>query len=477
VTDAIADVQRAAEWRTSAAGLDLHLERAGRRVRDSVTHAIRDAIRSGRLAPGTRLPSSRALATDLGVGRNTVARAYADLVTEGWLTSQHGSSTLVSHRAADVVGSVTTPPPRRSPRRLDHDLRPGQPDLSSFPRAEWSRAVKRALDAAPVDAFGYADPVGRTELRHALAQYLARARGVRARPCTIVVCSGAAEGLRLVAGAMAERGTSTVAVEEFGLPAHRATLNRAGIGCPPLPVDSSGADVQALENMPDAACVLLTPAHQFPLGVTLSHERRAAVLDWARTTGGLIIEDDYDGEFRYDRQPVGALQGLDPDHVIYLGTVSKSLAPGLRLGWLVLPERLVEPVARQKGETEETSGFVEQLAMAEFIRSGSYDRHLRTMRAQYRQRRAQLMAAIAASPTSTVSGAAAGLHVMLEIAGGGESELSRRPAWRRLGVRGLDWFRHPDSRSERDGVVVGYASPAPSAWSPALAALTGLLPD
>ncbi|OBF26531.1 GntR family transcriptional regulator [Mycobacterium sp. ACS1612] len=470
-------MQRAAEWRTSAAGLDLHLERHGRRVRDSVTHAIRDAIRSGRLVPGTRLPSSRALATDLGVGRNTVARAYAVLVTEGWLTSQHGSSTLVSERAADIVGSVATPPRRRSPRRLDHDLRPGQPDLSSFPRAEWSRAVKRALDVAPVDAFGYADPFGRSELRHALAQYLARARGVRARPCTIVVCSGAAEGLRLVAGAMAERGISTVAVEEFGLPTQRATLNQAGIDCPPLPVDSAGADVKALDDMPDAGGVLLTPAHQFPLGVTLSRERRAAVLDWARATRGLIIEDDYDGEFRYGREPVGALQGLDPDHVIYMGTVSKSLAPGLRLGWLVLPEQLVEPVARQKGETEENSGFVEQLAMAEFIASGSYDRHLRTMRAQYRQRRAQLMAAIAQSPTCTASGADAGLHVILEVASGGESGLSRRSGWRRLGVKGLDWFRHPDSSSERDGLVVGYASPAPSAWSSALGALTELLPD
>jgi GntR family transcriptional regulator / MocR family aminotransferase len=439
--------------------------------------AIRDAIRTGRLLSGTRLPSSRALAADLGVARNTVARAYAELIAEGWLTSQHGSSTLVSPRATEVVRAVAAPPRRQAPRRLDHDLRPGHPDLSSFPRAEWSRAVARALNAAPSEAFGYADPHGRPELRHALAQYLARARGVRARPCNIVVCSGAAEGLSLVAGALADAGVAAVAVEEFGLPAQRASLTRAGLQCPPLTVDSRGADVVALESMAEAGGVLLTPSHQFPLGVSLHSDRRAVVVDWARRTGGVIIEDDYDGEFRYDRSPVGALQGVDPDRVIYMGTVSKSLAPGLRLGWLLLPDHLVEAVARQKGEIEETSGFVEQLAMAEFIVSGSYDRHIRTMRAEYRRRREQLVAAVArSSPNCAVSGLPAGLHVMLEEVGGDESALSRRLAWRRLGVEGLDLYRHPATGSERDGVVIGYAAPAPSAWSAALDALIRLLP-
>jgi GntR family transcriptional regulator/MocR family aminotransferase len=191
----------------------------------------------------------------------------------------------------------------------------------------------------------------------------------------------------------------------------------------------------------------------------------------------VIIEDDYDGEFRYDRTPVGALHGADPEHVIYMGTASKSLAPGLRLGWLVLPERLVEAVVRQKGETEETSGFVDQLAMAEFIVSGSYDRHIRTMRAQYQRRREQLATAVAqSSPKTTVAGMPAGLHVMLELAGGDESVLARQLAWRRLGVKGLDFYRHPEMGDKRDGLVIGYASPAPSAWSAALDALVGLLP-
>jgi GntR family transcriptional regulator/MocR family aminotransferase len=471
------DVHSTPGPRSSVAGLDLFLDRSGGRVRDSVMHAIRDAIGSGRLVPGTRLPSSRALAADLGVARNTVARAYAELIAEGWLTSQHGSSTLVSQRAAEIVRAGAAPRKRRAPRRLDHDLRPGHPDLSSFPRAEWSGAVKRALNAAPFEAFDYGDPQGRPELRRALAQYLARARGVRARPCNIVVCSGAAHGLSLVARALAGMGVAAVAVEAFGLPSQRASLARAGLRCPSLRVDSDGADVMALEHMADVGGVLLTPSHQFPLGVSLHSERRAAVIDWARRTGGVIIEDDYDGEFRYDRSPVGALHGVDPEHVIYMGTVSKSLAPGLRLGWLVLPGHLVEAVARQKGETEETCGFVVQLAMAEFILSGSYDRHIRTMRAQYRRRREQLVAAVTrASPKSTVIGMPAGLHVMLELAGGGESALSGQRAWRRLGVEGLDYFRHPETDDERDGVVIGYAAPAPSAWSAALDALIRLLP-
>jgi GntR family transcriptional regulator/MocR family aminotransferase len=463
--------------RCSVAGLDLHLDRPGGRARDSVMDAVRDAIRSGRLAPGTRLPSSRALAADLGVARNTVARAYAELIAEGWLTSQHGSSTLVSQRAAEIVRSVASPPTPPAPRRLDHDLQPGHPDLASFPRVEWSRAVKRALDVAPYEAFGYADPHGRPEFRRALAQYLARARGVRARPCNIVVCSGAAEGLSLVARALAAIGVPAVAVEAFGLPSQWASLTKAGLRCPPLRVDSDGADVMALDDMVDVGGVLLTPSHQFPLGVSLHSDRRAAVIDWARRTGGVIIEDDYDGEFRYDRTPVGALHGVDPEHVIYMGTVSKSLAPGLRLGWLVLPDHLVEPVVRQKGETEETSGFVDQLAMAEFIVSGSYDRHIRAMRAQYRNRREQLAIAVSrASPKSTVAGMPAGLHVMLELAGGEESALSDQLAWRRLGVEGLDFFRHPEAHDERDGLVIGYAAPAPSAWSAALDALIRLLP-
>ncbi|WP_235854970.1 PLP-dependent aminotransferase family protein [Nonomuraea aridisoli] len=339
--------------------------------------------------------------------------------------------------------------------------------------------MRHAVSTAPLDAFGYTDPLGRVELREALARYLTRARGLRTRADNIVVCSGAAEGLRLVATALVETGVREVAVEEFGLPAQRGTLTRAGLATPAIALDAGGADISALDGSPNLGAVLLTPSHQFPLGVALHPDRRAAVVDWARRRGAIIIEDDHDGEFRYDRTPVGALQGLGPRHVIYMGTASKSLAPGLRVGWLVVPDHMVEVVVRQKGETEENVGFVNQLAMAEFIDSGAYDRHIRTMRSQYRRRREQLIEAITqrtpGSPDVAIVGLPAGLHVLLTRPGRLVSADAGRPAWKRLAVEPLDLFRHPCSTSDLDGVVVGFASPSPSAWPGALDALVGLL--
>ncbi|GAA3543083.1 PLP-dependent aminotransferase family protein [Amycolatopsis ultiminotia] len=457
---------------TRAAGLDLHLGDIGRDVRAGLMDAFREAIRTGRLAPGTRLPSSRVLAADLELGRNTVVRAYSELISEGWLTGRHGSGTEVSQRAAELAGER----PRRRPAGAHpppvHDLRPGRPDLSSFPRDEWIRAVKRTVGTAPFEAFGYTDPLGRSELRDALARYLARARGLHARADNVIVCSGAAEGLRLVAAALARAGVTKIAVEEFGLQTQRQALQKAGIDAVPIPIDADGADVSTLDTAPNPGAVLLTPSHQFPLGVALHSDRRAAVVDWARRRGTLVIEDDYDGEFRYDRSPVGALQGLDHDHVIYLGTASKSLAPGLRLGWLVLPDHLVGSIAAEKGETEEIVGFVNQLAMTEFIESGAYDRHIRAMRAQYHRRRRQLVETIGRhSPGAQVAGMPAGLHVLLEQPGRTGAQLARRAAREQLAIEPLDSFRHPGSTSDRDGAVIGFATPSPSTWSGALDAL------
>ncbi|MCE7002272.1 PLP-dependent aminotransferase family protein [Kibdelosporangium philippinense] len=462
------------EARTS--GLDLHIGHIGRNVRASLMDAFREAIRTGRLAPGTRLPSSRVLATDLGLGRNTVVRVYSELINEGWLTGLHGSGTEVSQRAAELVGERARPrKPAARPQPV-HDLRPGHPDLSSFPRDEWIRAVKRTVSIAPSDAFGYTDPHGRSELRDVIARYLARARGLRARADNVIVCSGAAEGLRLVAAALAGAGVTKVAVEEFGLHTQRDALLNAGIEAVPIPVDADGADVSVLDHAPHPGAVLLTPSHQFPMGGALRSDRRAAVVDWARRRGALIIEDDYDGEFRYDRSPVGALQGLDHDHVIYLGTASKSLAPGLRLGWLVVPDHVVGTIAAQKGETEETVGFVNQLAMTEFIESGAYDRHIRAMRVQYHRRRRQLVETISRHlPTAHVTGMSAGLHVLLEQPGRTGAELVRRAARQQLAIEPLDRFRHPGSTSDRDGAVIGFSAPSPSAWSGALDALVRTL--
>ncbi|MCG8966593.1 PLP-dependent aminotransferase family protein [Streptomyces sp. CL12-4] len=453
-------------------GVDLHLEPAGPGLRRGLTDALREAVRTGRLAAGTRLPSSRTLAADLGIARNTVADAYADLVAEGWLTARQGSGTRVADRA--VVPPAGQAPRPRTRTRPAYDLRPGTPDLAFFPRAEWLRAARRALTAAPHDALGYGDPRGRPELRTALAGYLARARGVRADPERLLVLGGFAHGLTLLAAVLKARGVHTVAVESYGLHVHRDLLTAAGLRTVPLPFDARGTDPV---GPADAGAVLLTPAHQFPMGVPLHPDRRAAVVDWARRTGGLVLEDDYDGEFRYDRQPVGALQGLDPDRVVYLGTASKSLAPGLRLAWAVLPPGLADDLTASRGGLD-TSGVLDQLTLAEFLTSGAYDRHVRSARLRYRRRRDALVAALAdRAPDVRVTGIAAGLHAVLGLPPGTEQQVVRAAAWQGLGLYGLSVFRHPEAVTEpRDAVVVGYGTPPDHAWAGALDALCRALP-
>lgn len=463
-------------------GADLHLDlsaavRGGRGLRAALTEALREAARSGRLAPGTRLPSSRTFAADLGIARNTVAEAYGELVAEGWLTARQGSGTRVAERARPRRPAGVAPvrrPPRRGP---SYSLVPGSPDLGGFPRAGWLAAARRAVTDAPNDAFGYGvDVRGRVELREALAGYLARARGVYADPDRIVLCSGFSDGLTLIGRMLRARRVREVAVEGYSLDIHRELLTRTGLRTRPLWVDASGARTPDLAGLgPRTGAVLLTPAHQFPTGAALTPERRSAAVDWARTTGGLILEDDYDGEFRYDRQSVGALQGLDPDRVVYFGTASKSLAPGLRMGWMVVPPELMEEVLAVKGLVDRSSSSLDQLTLAEFITSGAYDRHVRGMRLRYRRRRDQLVAAVAGKVP--VSGIAAGLHAVLDLPPGTERALVRAAAWQDLKLEGLVRYRHPDSAMPmREALVVGYGTPPDSAWTPTLAALVAALP-
>ncbi|MGW1889494.1 MocR-like pyridoxine biosynthesis transcription factor PdxR [Streptomyces sp. NPDC002004] len=463
-------------WATSAAlGVDLHLEPSGSGVRRGLTDALREAVRSGRLAPGTRLPSSRVFAVDLGIARNTVADAYADLVAEGWLTARQGSGTRVAER--DIPVPSAPAPRRRTPGRPAYDLTPGTPDLASFPRADWLRAARRALTAAPNEALGYGDPRGRVELRTALAGYLARARGVRADPDRVVVCSGFTHGLMLLGAVLRERGVRDVHVESYGLDVHWELLHRSGLRTAPLAFDELGTSTRELGASPRCGAVLTTPAHQFPMGVPLRPDRRAAAVDWARRTGALILEDDYDGEFRYDRQPVGALQGLDPDRVVYLGTASKSLAPGLRLGWMVVPPALAADVVDANAGYR-SCGVLDQLTLAEFIVSGAYDRHVRAVRLRYRRRRDQLVAALRErAPEVRARGIAAGLHAVLELPEGAEDSVVRAAAWQGLAVQGLSRFRHPGAATAPlDALVVGYGTPADHAWAGALDALCRALP-
>lgn len=459
-------------------GADLHIDPNGATgLRAGLMDALREAARTGRLAPGTRLPSSRTLAADLGVARNTVADAYAELVAEGWLTARQGSGTRVAQRAEPRRAAARAPrsrPPRTSPA---YSLMPGSPDLSTFPRAEWLKAARRALAAAPNEALGYGDPRGRVELRTVLAGYLSRARGVYADPERIVVCSGFVHGLMLMGKVLRERRVREVAVESYGLDVHTRLLTEAGLRIPCLPLDELGSVTGELPRLRGAGAVLLTPAHQFPTGVPLHPDRRAAAVDWARSTGGLILEDDYDGEFRYDRQPVGALQGLDPEHVVYLGTASKSLAPGLRLGWMVVPQALVGEVTAAKGLSDWASSALDQLTLAEFIASGAYDRHVRSMRLRYRNRRDQLVAALAErAPSIRISGIAAGMHAVLELPAGSEADVVRSAAWQGLAVEGLSSFRHPDAEIRREALVIGYGTPTDSAWAGTLDALVRVLP-
>jgi GntR family transcriptional regulator/MocR family aminotransferase len=458
-------------------GSDLHLELSGRgSKRAALIGALREAVRSGRLAPGTRLPPYRSLAADLGLARNTVADAYAELVAEGWLTARQGSGTHVAERARPLRPAVRARKPAQHPRThsLRHDLRQGTPDVSAFPRSAWLASYRRALQQSANEVFGPGDPAGRPELRAALADYLARARGVRTEPGRIVVCSGFAHALRLLFGGGGRVLRGPLAVEAYGLPFHRQLLAAEGVRTAPLPLDEHGARVDRLER---ERTVLLTPAHQFPTGGPLHAERRATVVDWARARGAVLLEDDYDGEFRYDRKPVGALQSLDPERVILIGSVSKSLSPAVRLGWMVLPERYVGDVLAAKGEREAWASVLDQLALADLIVSGAYDRHVRRMRQRYRGRRDQLVAALAErAPHIEVGGVAAGLHAVLRLPSGTEGSAVEAAARHGVALDGLAEFRHPDTdMPTQDGLVVGYATPSEHAYEAALEALCGAL--
>jgi GntR family transcriptional regulator/MocR family aminotransferase len=456
------------EW--AIFGADLHLELAGGRGHAALERVLREAVQTGRLHPGTRLPSSRALARDLGMARNTIVEAYGQLVAEGWLTAVTGSGTTVADRVVEA-SPPTAPPP--TPVAVRYDLRPGHPDLSTFPRTAWLAAARRAVNAAPNEAFGYGDPRGRPELRAALAGYLARARGARTDPERIVVCTGFTQALSLVSEVLAARGTASVAVEEFGHHSHRALIAARGLRVRAVPVDGHGVVVDAFA---DADAALLTPAHQFPLGMALAPERRTRAARWASETGGLLIEDDYDGEFRYDRQAVGALQALAPGRVAYAGTASKTLAPAVRLAWLVLPAHLVDDVVAAKMNADRHSGVLDQLTLAELIGCGEYDRHVRRRRLMYRQRRDRLVATLAErAPHVRVTGLAAGMHAVVELPpGSDEDAIVARAAERGLALEGLNAFA-ASGPGRPPALVIGYGTPPAHAFTAALARLVAAL--
>jgi GntR family transcriptional regulator/MocR family aminotransferase len=396
-----------------AADLLVELRRDGSEpLHRQLEAAIRSRIRDGRLRAGTSLPSTRRLGGALGVSRGVVVEAYQQLAAEGYLASRPGGYTQVAQDLAVDAGVGAAPAvPRPPPDHPRIDFKYCQPDVTRFPRAAWLRSLRRAVYGAPDERLAYPTGHGATELRQALADYLNRARGTSARAGDVVVCSGFTQGLALVVEVLAGRGATRVAVEDPSDPDIRQVPIDAGLEVVGVPVDEGGIRVDLLGRI-DADALLLTPAHQCPTGAVLSAEARTGVLDWARQRGALVVEDDYDSEYRYDRPPVGALQGLAPDLVVYAGSASKTLSPGLRLGWLVAPEHLVDELAVAKKTADRGSPVLDQIAFADFLARGELDRHMRRMRPVYRRRRDALLAALADRlPDLRPAGVSAGLHL------------------------------------------------------------------
>jgi GntR family transcriptional regulator / MocR family aminotransferase len=482
----------ATDWATF--GVDLHLEvgtgrgDGGRRV--SLERALRDGIRSGRLAPQTRLPSTRSLAGELGLARGTVNAAYDQLIAEGYLQARTGSGTIVAGLPPALPATAHAAIADDRPR---YDLQPGTPDVTSFPTSAWVRSLRRALAAAPASIHGYGDPRGRVELRRALAEYLGRARGVRADPDRIVVVSGYVQALALLttvlAGVGSRPGTGNghaIAMEDPGLTFHRDVVRHHGARVLGLPVDERGARTDLLSGnaFRQVRSVVVTPAHQYPMGITMHPDRRHQLTTWAVEHDGFVIEDDYDGEFRYDRQPVGALQGTAPDRVIYIGTASKTLAPAVRLAWMVLPDSLIDVVVDAKRYADMFTESIGQLTLADLIASHGYDRHIRSGRLRYRQRRDLLVARLR---THSLHGIAAGLHALVSLPTNGPSEqdVLRHAASYGLAVGdlGSHWLTTPAATTlnrsappERpQGLIVGYGTPPESGFTAALDTLARVL--
>jgi GntR family transcriptional regulator/MocR family aminotransferase len=447
-------------WTSSS--VDAHLDWTPGSGRKALADAIRMAIRDGRWRPDTVVPSTRALAADLGVARGTVTRVYADLAAEGYLHTSQGAPTRVATAGA---APLSTPDTGRGRTPSRWTLMPGQPDPSLFPRDQWLASTRRVLAHTPNDTFGFTEPRGSLVLRATLAAYLGRSRGVLADPSRIVIVSGFSHGLTVLSHALADLGMHEMAFEDPSVVRFRQIVGSAGQRIVGVPVDGDGLVVDRLES----PAVVVTPAHQAPLGVTMAPARRTAL---ARH-GALVIEDDYDGEFRYDRHQVGAVQALAPERVIYAGTASKSLSPSLRLGWLVLPRFLVDPVLAAVRRGGAVPPMLDQLVLADLISSGAYDRQVRRCRSEYRSRRDRLVAAL---PRHLAPhGISAGLHLFVPLSP--EAEAAVPTAAARHSVTLEPVSPHAIGTDPLTGLMIGYGAASKASFGGALTALLAVLND
>ncbi len=483
----------AIEWSGLGPELLVRLDRSGSQpLRAQLDASLREAIRDGRLRAGERLPSTRELARALGISRGMVQECYGQLLAEGYLTSRTGSATRVAdisgQRTGDAGDKIAAGPAAISAPRepgqppLLADFRPGVPDLSSFPRTDWAWAVKQAcLQVASAD-LGYGDPHGSLALREVLAGYLRRVRAAAASPEQMVISTGFAQGINLVLRALAHHGgVRHVAFEDpgYGSTQTDETIRAAlamDIDVTFLPVDEQGLVVGELRAS-GAQAVVVTPAHQSPTGVVMSPARRHALTGWARSGGGYVIEDDYDSEFRYDKEPVGVLQGLAPDQVFLIGTASKALAPAVRLGWVQAPRGLAAAVAAEKEMSDRGSCILDQLALATLLTSGRYDRHLRRMRAVYAARRTALTDAFARHvPEVRLTGLAAGFHAVAPLpSGADETAVVAAALERRVGLHGIGEYRGDPGTVAPPALVMGFGNVRERTIEPAIAAVAGLL--
>jgi GntR family transcriptional regulator/MocR family aminotransferase len=452
-------------------GLDLlvTIDRdGGRSLREQLEGQLRDGIRRGVLHAGTPLPSTRALAAELRISRGVVVEAYAQLAAEGFLVARAGAATRVATVARHEPAE---PPIERIPPPVRFDFRVEAADLSAFPRRAWSAALRDTLREAPDAALGYGDRAGAPVLRAVLAAYVGRARGVAAAPENVVVSTGITQAIGLLARALRRGGVTRVAVEDPGFPIHRRVFAAEGLRVVPVPVDGDGLIVEALAAV-EVGAVLVTPSHQFPLGMSMAAHRRGELVEWAAARDGWIFEDDYDGEYRFDRDPVGALQGLAPARVVYLGSASKTLAPALRLGWMVVPPGLIDAVVDAKLLADAGTPQIEQLALARFVEHGELDRHLRRMRVSYRRRRDVLVAGLDEHlPQLELEGISAGLHISARL----PRELPFGPLLARAWESGVGIYGFEHGGVAR--LLLGYANlPEPSV-APAVRALAGLVAE